>query len=56
MVNADTKEEQEANIFGEATYFLHESFGEKAKQGTLHPHDAAEMSICFILQPANSIQ
>lgn len=34
MVNADTKEEQEANIFSEATYFLHESFGDKAKQGT----------------------
>lgn len=33
ILHADTKQEVDADVFETVTYFLHESFGEKAKQG-----------------------
>lgn len=35
LLHADTKQEVDADVFETVTYFLHESFGEKAKQGKL---------------------
>ena len=33
LINQDTKQDVEADVFDQVTYFLHESFGAKAKQG-----------------------
>lgn len=33
IVNSETKAEQDALVFSQATYHLHESFGDRAKQG-----------------------
>lgn len=33
LLHADTKQEIDADIFESVTYFLHESFGDRAKQG-----------------------
>lgn len=33
LLHADTKQEIDADIFESVTYVLHESFGDKARQG-----------------------
>lgn len=33
LLHADTKQEIDADIFESVTYILHESFGDKARQG-----------------------
>lgn len=34
LIHAETKAEVDADVFESVTYNLHESFGEKSKQGT----------------------
>jgi transcription initiation factor IIF auxiliary subunit len=52
LLHADTKQEIDADIFESVTYVLHESFGDKARQGgQMLPLDIYNPTLMHIASP-----